>query len=322
MLTKFFQRWASPNLAFNLTIFLVLASLLPLLALSAISDYVSRAVIQQDVTSYAQALVNAQRDYLDVLFQELESLMINISGVEEIKMAIDDAADFPNEYTRLATQARIGYILSGYSSVKGLISLDIFTPSGAHYHVGDTLNVREVNRARLEEIREVVEASESVVAWVGIEENVNVNSNHRQVITAARLFQVVDSATLESRPGALLLVNYDSDSLYEHFSSLELGPGAYLIVIDNGGRLVYHPNRAFLGAQVSPTLLHQLSDNSQSLVTADIADELDQAGADEIDVVDYQAEGVLYLPEAARFNYLLHLPEGKDMARRSTTPSA
>lgn len=30
---------------------------------------------------------------------------------------------------------------------------------------------------------------------------------------------------------------------------------------------------------------------------------------------DYHARGVLYLPEAARFNYLLHLPEGKDIGK-------
>jgi len=31
--------------------------------------------------------------------------------------------------------------------------------------------------------------------------------------------------------------------------------------------------------------------------------------------VDYFAKGVLYLPEAARFSYLLHLPEGKDIGK-------
>lgn len=266
MLIKTLQRWFASNLALSLSLFLMLASLLPLLVLSGISDYVSRSVIEQDVTHYSQALVNAQRDYLDVLFQELESLIINIAGVEEIKVAIDDAAQFPDAYTRLATQARIGYILSGYSSVKGLVSLDIFTLGGAHYHVGDTLNIREVNHARLAELRTGAGATESVVAWLGIGENVNINSNHGLVVTAARLFQTVDPETLETRPGALLLVNYDSESLYEHFSSLELGPGAYMIVVDGAHRLVYHPNRALLGAQVSPTLLNQL--NGSSLVTA------------------------------------------------------
>lgn len=152
MSNKLARNWRSPNLALSLTLFLVLASVLPLLVLGVISDYVSRSVIEQDVTNYAKALVNAQRDYLDVLFQEVESLIINISGVEEIKTAIDDAAISPDEYTRLATHARIGYILNGYSGAKGLASLDIFTPGGAHYHVGDTLNVQEINQPLLEHL--------------------------------------------------------------------------------------------------------------------------------------------------------------------------
>ena len=37
--------------------------------------------------------------------------------------------------------------------------------------------------------------------------------------------------------------------------------------------------------------------------------------ADEIDAVDYQAEGVLYLPEQARFSHLLTLTEGANMGK-------
>lgn len=41
--------------------------------------------------------------------------------------------------------------------------------------------------------------------------------------------------------------------------------------------------------------------------------------ADEIDAVDYQAEGVLYLPEAARFSHLLTLTEGANLGRAIAT---
>lgn len=259
------RNWPSPNLALSLTLFLVLASVLPLLVLGVISDYVSRSVIEQDVTNYARALVNAQRDYLDVLFQEIESLIINISGVEEIKTAIDDAAISPDEYTRLATHARIGYILNGYSGVKGLVSLDIFTPGGSHYHVGDTLNVQQINQPLLEQIKANVGDSNNLVAWAGIVDNVNVNSTIRKVITAARLFKTIDPFSLQAKPGALLLVNYDAENLYKHFASLELGPGAYFIIVDDDGRLVYHPNRAYIGSQISPAFINQLT--ADSLVT-------------------------------------------------------
>jgi len=38
-------------------------------------------------------------------------------------------------------------------------------------------------------------------------------------------------------------------------------------------------------------------------------------GADELEPHDYQAEGVLYLPEEARFSYLLNLAEGENLGR-------
>ena len=41
--------------------------------------------------------------------------------------------------------------------------------------------------------------------------------------------------------------------------------------------------------------------------------------ADEIDAVDYQAEGVLYLPEQARFSHLLTLTEGANMGKAIAT---
>ncbi|MCX6068367.1 MAG: hypothetical protein NT121_21910, partial [Chloroflexi bacterium] len=254
--------WPSPSLALSLTLALGLASVIPLMVLGIISDNVSRLVIQQDVAHYAQAMVSAQGDYLDVLFQEIESLIINVSGVEEIKTAIDDAASSPDEYTRLATQARIGYILSGYSGIKGLVSLDIFTPSGAHYHVGDTLNVQEINQPLLEQIKAYTDASNSLVTWDGVLDNVNVNSSHKKVITASRLFQVVDVNSLQEKQGALLLVNYNTDNLFDHFSNVKLGTGAYFIIVDNQGRLVYHPNRDFIGSLVSPAFLKKLVDGS------------------------------------------------------------
>ena len=44
--------------------------------------------------------------------------------------------------------------------------------------------------------------------------------------------------------------------------------------------------------------------------------------ADEIDAVDYQAEGVLYLPEEARFSHLLKLTEGSNLGKAIATAMA
>ena len=53
----------------------------------------------------------------------------------------------------------------------------------------------------------------------------------------------------------------------------------------------------------------------------DLAQALADQGtpADEIDAVDYQAEGVLYLPDEARFSHLLTLTEGANLGRAIAT---
>ena len=260
MLNKLRKSWRhSPSLAFTLALYFSLASILPLLALGFLSDYVARSVIQQMAIYSNQALVTAQRDYLDVTFQEIESLIINISGVDEIKSAIDDSLISPDEYTRLATHARIGYILSGYSGVKGLVSLDIFTPGGAHYHVGDTLNVQNINKPLLDQMSRSVASSDRLVTWLGVEDNINSNSAFAKVITASRLIQLVDPLTYKANPGALLLVNYSIDSLYDHFSSLSNGPGAYFMVVDGSNQIVYHPDRANIGQKISDDLMQKIN---------------------------------------------------------------
>lgn len=256
------QRLRNPTMTMSLALFLALTSVLPLLMLGLISDYISRSVIEQEVKNYTRALVNEQREYLDLLFQEIEGLIVNISGVEDIKTVVNDEGTFTDDYTRLSTHAKIGYILSGYIGVKGLVSLDIFTPGSAHYHVGDTLNVQEINQEVLDRLRAEALASDSSVLWPGVEDNVNRSSDHEKVVTAAKLFRTIDVASLQEKPGALLLVNYNVDSLYEHFERLNLGTDAYIIVVDTHQRLVYHPDKANIGQQVSPAFVQRLGAES------------------------------------------------------------
>ena len=202
------------NMTFQLVVFLILVSVVPLLLLGTISYNTSRSVIQRDVGNYTLAMIVEQKHYLELIQEQVENLISNISGVEDIRTAIDDEGlyDPDDTYTRLATHAQIGYILSGYMSLHGLVSIDIFTPGGAHYHVGDTLNVQEIDQDVLDRIYAQALASDKFVLWTGVEDNVNVNSTHRKVVTAAKLFDKVNVESLQEKPAAILLVNYSVDS--------------------------------------------------------------------------------------------------------------
>jgi len=103
------------NITGQFIIYLAGISVIPLLVVGAFAYSVSFSIIKDTVYSYTAELVRDQRDYLDVLLQEVESLISNVSGVEEITNNVLSGNDTPtNAYTELATQAKIGYILNNY----------------------------------------------------------------------------------------------------------------------------------------------------------------------------------------------------------------
>lgn len=231
--------------------YLIFLSILPVIVIGFTAFHTSRTILQQETIRYTLALVCNQRDYLDLQLEQIESLIANISGVEEIRHVLADEADTLNTFTALATQARIGYILNGYSNLRGLVSIDIFTVHNAHYHVGDTLNVENIRHDVHEDLFQRALQNNGFVTWTGIEENVNVNSSHKKVITAAKILQTTDHQTLQPRPIALFLVNYSVTDLYDHFQQVNLEDNAYLMVLDGQNRVVYHPDQALLGQFVS-----------------------------------------------------------------------
>ena len=113
------------NISMQFILYLAGVSVIPLLVLGAFAYSVSFSMIEDQVNRYTTELVRDQRDYLDVLLQEVESLIANVSGVEEITNNVFSGRDTPNNtYNDLATQAKIGYILNNYINVNGLISID------------------------------------------------------------------------------------------------------------------------------------------------------------------------------------------------------
>ncbi|MEI7769194.1 MAG: EAL domain-containing protein [Chloroflexales bacterium] len=259
------------KLSFSLTqkfiLFLLLASVIPVLIVGISAYEVSRGIIQNESKRYAAELVEQQQEYLDLHLEQIESLITNISSVEAIIQALANESQAEDSYTRLATQARIGYILDGYANLRGLVSLDIFTLDGSHYHVGDTLdgsNIRADVRDHLVLRTRALGPAES---WAGVERNVNNASRTSQVVTVARLLSVTDRGSTQTRPVATLLVNYDIGYLYNHFQRIDLGEGASLIVIDAEGHIVYHPDRQMIGATLNSTIQGMLQDTRGNLIT-------------------------------------------------------
>ncbi len=254
-----------PRLTQQLGLYLLIASIIPVLIVGIASYMAARSSVALQSRRYAAEVVLQQQEYLDLQLQQIESLIVNLAGVEAITQAITAEQTQQDDYTRLATQARIGYILDGYSNLHGLVSLDIFALNGAHYHVGDTLDVSSIRSDVLDRLLERMLAAESGTIWAGVEQNVNASSRTDQVITLARLLSVTDRGSTATRPTALLLVSYNLDDLYEHFSRIDLGEHAFLVVVDGDGRIVYHPNRDLIGNMFGRSILAQLNEPSGTI---------------------------------------------------------
>jgi two-component system, sensor histidine kinase and response regulator len=253
------------NLSAKLGLFVFAISVIPLLMIGLLSYNVARRVSEEQVTQYTEASLAQQTDYLDLILQQIEALIGSVSGVDAIKIALDETYDPDDDYRRLATQAEIGYILNRFVNLKGLVGIDIFGHNGARYHVGDTLDTEEVNQRVLDALQTRVTGAKDAVVWAGVEDNITIRSSHPQVLTAAKQLTIVDPSTLEERPVGLLLVHFSVESLYDYFSQIDLGPAGTMVIVDNQGRLIYHPDFRLIGSPVNASLLEQLPGPSGTL---------------------------------------------------------
>jgi signal transduction histidine kinase/CheY-like chemotaxis protein/HPt (histidine-containing phosphotransfer) domain-containing protein len=231
--------------------YLLAVSVAPLLVFGVTSYDLARSAIVSLASDYNARLLANQRDYLMLQSEQVASLATNIAGVEDIGNVLA-AAEAGDSYSALATQARLGYILSSYSSLKGLASIDLFTPQGRHFHVGDTLDASTVRTDLHRHFYAATVGSRQSIVWHGVEDNVNAASTHRKVLVATKLIRHVHPDRLELEPVGIVVINYSTEHLHEHFRRLEVGAGGYLMVVDGQERLLFHPDKSLIGQPLLP----------------------------------------------------------------------
>ncbi len=250
---------AKLNITVKLIGYLVVVSVLPLLAF-ALSCY---DFVQDSMTgvarSYSEQLVIDQSEYLEQQMQQVESLTARIASTEEIGDAAvkADAAGAKNPYDDLSTQVEIRRNLNVFGNLTGVVSIDLFTAGGHRFYVGDTLTISNVNeQARLRLYQAGLRASTPII-WLGVEDNLNTASPVRKVLTAVKVMQRYSDEKRNSVPIGMLVIDYSPSALAEHFRIADLGANSYLLVSDANGKIVYAPDAAQVG-QALPAELAKL----------------------------------------------------------------
>ncbi|MET3118873.1 PAS domain S-box-containing protein [Undibacterium sp. GrIS 1.8] len=267
------------NISVKLIGYLVFVSVLPLLLFALISYSTTQKTIFDLARSYSTQLLLNQRDYLELEAEQVESFAFNVAGVEEISNIIikaDQAITLShNSYDELFTQSEIRQRLNSNSSLKGVVSIDLFTAKGHRFYVGDTLSVAPVNDMIRQTIFDTGIASDKSILWLGVENNLNPASPNRKVLTALKIIRHFSSESMTSTPVGMILINYSTDYLYQHFSRIDMGVGSYLMVVDSYDRLIYHPDKEKIGkpipsefntAAIHKSGIHNLRLNDQELM--------------------------------------------------------
>ena len=238
--------------------YLFLAGVMPLLLLGYSSFEISRSIVIDQAGQYHLQRASDLRTYLDFYYNQIEDLASNIAGNEAIGEALEPssrlAKDKNDEFDKLNTYAQIGYILNSYIRVKGLVSIDLLSNDGRHFHVGDTLDASDIDKNKVRQMIDEAHAGDGGLIWLGVEENMNRASTQKQVLVAVRDIRYFSPTTGVSESVGLLVININAAAV---FSSYLQGVGASnnltLMLLDHHGRFIYHTQPSMIGEQSTPT---------------------------------------------------------------------
>jgi len=243
--------------------YLLLAGIVPLVLLGVSAFDISRRIIIQQAGEFHLQQMTDLRAYLALYAEQIESLSANVAGNEAIGEALlaEQTADKnkADTFAVLTTHAQIGYILNSYVRVKGLVSIDLFSTDDKHFHVGDTLDVRDVDNVRVHAMLEEARRSPAPVYWRGVEDNLNRASTKKKVLTVTRVMRYFVPQTGTTEVVGLLVVNIDANVVVNSFlNDVKTPEHLRLMLLDRNGRFVYHSNAALLGQEAAPDFMNLL----------------------------------------------------------------
>ncbi len=243
--------------------YLLLAGIVPLLIFGLSAFQIARGIVVDQASEYNLRLVSDAATYVHLYRNQVEDLAANIAGNEAIALALRDADHrSAGSYETLNTKAQIGYILNSFVRVKGLVSIDLLTPSGKHFYVGETLDTGSIP---LEDVSRRIQASEKwggTAYWRGVEDNINSASPQQKVTAVTRVIRRYSPASSTYETVGLLQINLNDSVFRDYFNTKQAQSKVRMMVLDRHGNLMHHPQRDFIGKSVTPELLQHVREQS------------------------------------------------------------
>jgi signal transduction histidine kinase/DNA-binding response OmpR family regulator len=236
------------------SIVLLLIGVLPLALVGALSYDAFRAALQGEAANTTRTMLTQQQNSMELLFANIESLAANIANLEAVRQVSAARSLQTDEAVYRTAHDEIRNVVQNYRGLQEKVSVDLFTASGAHLRVGEPLNGDGIDQTVLDRIYSDLAQADAVTLWEGVEQNVNLGSDQGQVITIARGVIGAGANNSAEQPPGLLLVTASLDTIGDLLAPATMGHGAYTMLIDQSGRIVYHPSKDNVGQQISPSL--------------------------------------------------------------------
>ncbi|MEI8157483.1 MAG: ATP-binding protein [Burkholderiales bacterium] len=247
------------NITVKLLAYLLVAGIVPLTVLGFSALEISRRIVLEQAQSENIRVLGGFASYLSLYRDQVEDLATNIAGNEAVGGALR-TADEPESsgFDALNTRAQIGYALNNYVRVKGLVSLDLFSASGTHFHVGETLNASTVSPEVSSELLKQATHSASPNVWIGVGPNINSSSRVGQVTNVLRAIRHFSPKSGKYDVAGLLVISLNDDIMKEYLQRVPLPAGQQLMQVDPSGRVALHSNFQMVGQMLTPTLIEMM----------------------------------------------------------------
>lgn len=209
----------------------IFGGMVPVLILSGWTALVSYRAGNMYISGSVYQILKEKIDFSVLRLKEIESLIANISGVEDISTALSQEDSLQNSYDKLRLQAKIGYILNGYINIEGLESIDIFSYNGNRYHVGESLVTDNQNfKPILKQLISENKNAQRSIVWHGVLPNLD-KDNHYS-LTATKELVLIDPETMTEKPVGILIVQFSVDVFNSKFDSIKREDFSY-VILDN-----------------------------------------------------------------------------------------
>ncbi|GAB3365798.1 hypothetical protein GCM10027395_07070 [Giesbergeria sinuosa] len=252
-------RW-NTNITTRLVVYLLLTALVPLLLFGSSAFYMARSIVIEQTTANNHRTLSEVQQFLTLYTEQIEDLAANIAGNEAIAKALYEVDRSAGKtYDRLNTQAQIGYILNHFLRARGLVSLDVLSLHGQHFHVGSTLDTHDVPAQTVRRLVQEAQVSGQSTYWRGMDDGANLGLTSNKVYTLIRpISHYNEKAHVHSVVGVLVISL--NDAIFQSYRGQDPHQ-IRLMAVDRDGRFIHHPERNHFGQPAAPGLLRLLHQN-------------------------------------------------------------